>query len=108
MAAPLTAEQKAAGRIWRDGRQAALDALNADRPPGMTVLTVARVCRHACGSRGSRALVLREHYETSPDGLLAFIWRDGHCSSCGMTARSSGGRVVLAAERPPLAGAAVS
>lgn len=37
-------------------------------------------------------------------GFFAFIFKEGKCGGCGMTARSRAGRLVVAKDRPPLAG----
>ena len=33
-------------------------------------------------------------------GLFAWIWKEGRCSGCGLTARTKAGRFVIAADRP--------
>jgi len=38
-----------------------------------------------------------------PAGLFGFIFTRGRCGACGMTARSSSGRLVDPAQRPPAA-----
>jgi hypothetical protein len=43
--------------------------------------------------------------EAAPEGLLGWIWKQGRCSDCGLVLRSSAGRLVLAADRPPERGA---
>jgi hypothetical protein len=111
----LTADEKAAGRAFRDERLADLAAL----PPAARCSSFIREYRHSCPrSNGvSVAVRMKEHYELSPSvfignprsepgpgvflpaGLFAFIWLDGTCT-CGLTVRSSG-RIVLAAERGP-------
>lgn len=65
----LTGSEKQAGRHFKAGRQAVLDVLNAERPPGVTVLPLWRVVRHGCeaAGRSSVGIVLREHYEPSPE-----------------------------------------
>ena len=65
----LTPYQKQAGRIFRDERQAVLDALNAVRPPARYVLTQWRVVRHLCPDRdgASVGISLREVREDSPE-----------------------------------------
>lgn len=88
--------------------QERLDALNAEDPPTLWPPPVIGNMRHPCTSRanGQRrpnlALALHEVYWT--EGEHAFIFREGKCSRCGTLARSRTGRVVLAAERPPLHG----
>ena len=39
--------------------------------------------------------------EVIPAGRFGFIWTEGKCSVCGLTARSSAGRLVDPAIRPP-------
>jgi hypothetical protein len=100
---PLTKEQRAAGRAWREQCRAALSELNKTSPPDLPVLAVTRHTRHNCSARGglSKSFELREHYDLSPDGILAWIWKEGKCA-CGMTGRSVDGYIVDARTRPPL------
>ena len=132
---PLSDVEKQAGRAFRAGRQAALDALNEQDPPGMRVLLLWRVIRHGCpvgrAYRASTGIMLREHYEESPEywacycgalstwgthfphddcdggkvvspaGQFAFIWKEGKCSGCGLAVRSETGRFIVAADRLP-------
>jgi hypothetical protein len=86
-------------------------------------------CTAAGGA--SKGITLRENYEPSPeyrvcycgavapkgpdfphhdcdgskvvaaDGQFAFIWKEGRCSGCGLTVRTTAGRFVIAADRPP-------
>jgi hypothetical protein len=60
-------EQKA-GRIFRAGRQSALDDRNATVPPGGEADPLHRVDRHACPAQGgaSVGIELTEHREASP------------------------------------------
>jgi hypothetical protein len=99
----LTAEQKKAGRVFRDACQDELNALNAREPAGGTAHPLHRVERHPCKARGgaSAGLALREHYRAGADGLLCFIWKDGRCPDCGLVLRSAAGIIDLAARRPP-------
>lgn len=41
---------------------------------------------------------------TGDDGTFAFIYKEGICAYCKQIARSPAGFVVVAADRPPLAG----
>lgn len=98
---PLSKDEKAAGRAFRDARQAILDVLNAESPPGVRALVYWRVVRHECkAQRGaSVGITLREHYEESPEYWLCACGRistwappefpHGDCEG--------GARVVLAA-----------
>lgn len=117
---PLTSLEKAAGRAFRDGRQQALDDLNATRPPDLFALPVWHVVRHECPAAGgaSVGINLREVREDSPvwlDGLpgtgvsakviiaagrFAFIWKEGKCSGCGQAVRTKRGRFAVQADRP--------
>lgn len=120
----LSQVQKRAGREFRAARQAALDELNAEQPPGQLVLAVWRVVRHPCpdADGASTGIVMREHREASPEywvcycstveplvpyffphkdcdggkmvtaeGQFTFLWKEGHCSGCGLVLRSAGG-----------------
>ncbi len=66
---PLTAEEKAVGRAFRDACQAPLDARNEADPPGVLVLPLWRVVRHECPAAGgaSIGITLRETCERSPE-----------------------------------------
>lgn len=88
----LTAEQKAAGRSFRDAHQAALDKL----PPAARCSPYIREYRHDCASRGgvSWPLRLKEREVVSEDGPFAFCWVEGTCT-CGLTVRSPKGRFVV-------------
>jgi hypothetical protein len=65
----LTDLEKHAGRVFRDSRQAGLDALNASEPPGGDADPLLRVVRHPCAARGgaSIGIALRQHYQASPE-----------------------------------------
>jgi hypothetical protein len=99
----LTRAEKAIGRAWRAERLAALQALNAENPPGELVPPFGRHFRHNCAARQGRStsFELKERYDRCPDAPLGWIWKEGKCA-CGLTARSSDGYVVDARERPPL------
>ena len=111
--------------------QGHLDDLNTIYPPDYDPPWTSSVFRHPCaqsriakhtGRATSAALTLNERYVTlrevfshdSPDVApveldpvlddYAIIFREGTCGRCGQKARSSIGRVVLTAERPPLEG----
>jgi hypothetical protein len=64
----LSPVEKKAGRVFREARQAALDARNAADPPGGFALVYWRVPRHECKAAGgaSTGVTLRENYELSP------------------------------------------
>lgn len=99
----LTSDQKFSGRCFRDRWRehlAGLPPAHAACPPYLVWY------RHPCAERGSWALFLRQHYRTSPDGLFAFIYRQGTCSHCDFSVRSTG-RLVLAEGNPPEKGAKV-
>lgn len=110
----LTAQEKQAGRRFRDVEQALLDRRFETDPPTYTVNGLIAVYRHPCPARGgvSSMLELREIYLHSPPytdpevpaGRFGFIYREGSCRQCGHTALSRIGRIVDAGERPPLSG----
>ncbi len=57
--------------------------------------------------RVARHIVEGSHPEGSvivPEGRFAFLYREGTCRSCGLTARSESGRLIEAEERPPIHG----
>ena len=97
----LTAQQRAAGRVFRDRCQAELDNLNAAEPAGGPADPVLRVIRHPCPERdgASHGIVLREHYQAA--GPVCFIWKQGRCPECGLLLRSVRGIVDLTADRLP-------
>jgi hypothetical protein len=99
----LTPAQKAAGRRFRDQCAAELAALNASSPPDGSALAFWRVYRHDCpaAAGASVGIDLHEHYQLSPDRVLACLWKDGRCPDCGLVVRSGTVRVVIAADRPP-------
>jgi hypothetical protein len=111
---PLSPEEKAAGRAFRDEMQVALLRSHTADPPDHVVPNFIALYRHACPRRQGRstALELKERYIPSPPypdhgvpaGRFAFIYREGVCRGCGQTARSKAGRLTLAEERPPLHG----
>lgn len=102
--------------------QGLLDRVNAEDPPHHDVPPILANFRHPCtrarqsaklGGKGvSTAIDLKERYvllseadPTAPDGgEYALVYREGRCKRCGQVARSRTGRVVLTAERPPIAG----
>lgn len=106
------------------GLQAGLDALNAKDPTDFDPPTFLANPRHPCsghriakstGRPVSTAIDLKERYvvgweeDGSPvmevgDAKIAIIYREGKCLKCGYTARSSKGKIVKVAERPPLMG----
>jgi hypothetical protein len=115
---PLSPAERQAGRQYRGARQAALDALNEQDPPGMLALPFWRVVRHECRAAGgaSVGISLREVYEPSPEvrvepasggkfvspaGQFAWIWKKGVCSGCGLVVRTARGRCVVATDRGP-------
>jgi hypothetical protein len=128
----VTIAELRAARAFRFAQRGELSAKNAEHPPDLTVSVFVRQVRHACTARGGSVnLELREHYVTSPEwgildsvaveraqagvpapasgmtvvpaGRFGFIFTEGHCPACGMTARSSSGRLVDPQERPPAA-----
>lgn len=110
----LTAIEKQAGRLFRDQAQAKLSARCNTEPPTFTVPHFLAVYRHLCPRRQqvSTALELREQYELSPPypdldvpaGRFGFLYREGKCRFCGLTARSKAGRLVDGWQRPPIQG----
>jgi len=128
--AGLTPAELAAARLFRGQQRAALAKLDPpDITVSVFVRQYRHNCSAQNGK--SVALELREHYvrsplyrvcycsvvaEQGPDfphrdcdgsviaaeaGRFAFIWTEGRCNACGTTARSSRGRLVDSAERPP-------
>lgn len=102
----LTAEEKAAGRVFREAQQAALEALNVSDPTDYTPPNFLSIYRHNCAKRNgvSTALNLHEVYVLSEDGRFAWIFKEGRCGSCHQTARSKTGKVADAHERAPMEG----
>ena len=124
----LTEADLRAARAFRRFQRA---ALAASVPPGMTVSVFARQVRHPCAKLGGRSvnLEMHEHYVLSPQylvwktgaavpedwpeqadgpleadipaGRFGFIFTQGRCSACGMTARSGDSRLVDPRIRPP-------
>lgn len=90
--------------------QGRLDALNQEQPPNLNAPPYLANIRHPCTAHRTTArvskvsLALHEVYWTEEDGPHAFLFREGKCSRCGTVARSRLGRLVLAAERPPMYG----
>jgi hypothetical protein len=109
--------------------QAHLDGLNKQTPPDYDPPWTSAVFRHPCrksrvakhtGRPTSAAIPLTERYLTLREVVItdgdgedpasdfidqfAIIFREGVCGRCGQTARSSVGRIVATAERPPLEG----
>ena len=103
--------------------QEGLDALNAASPPDMDLPPYIGQARHGClkhrfsqdGTRPvSSPLEVREVYAygweagkpvVSDDGsTVALIYKEGRCRRCGFTGRSTTGREVEVAKRPPLTG----
>lgn len=99
----LTPEEKAAGREFEAACLADLAALNKARPPGMGALVVHTVVRHECPEKGGTSVgitlrtVLRLGNVTTADGRFAFMRKEGRCSGCGRTVRTTDGMFVLLA-----------
>lgn len=90
-----------------------LDQLNADKPAAHDVPFFLASYRHACEAARASAVAGKgvstnidcpERYLDSGDGIHAIIYREGECKKCHAVVRSSKGRVVLIAVRPPVAG----
>lgn len=96
---PLTAEEKAAGRAFRDARQAVLDARNAADPPGVFVLPLWRVVRHECpaANGASVGITLREHCEPSPAYLACYCGAVGAAGGYFPHDDCDGSKVISAA-----------
>ena len=103
----LTEADLRAARAFRRFQRAALAASD---PPGMTVSVFARQVRHPCAKLDGRSvnLELHEHYAYSPDHRFGFIFTQGRCGACGMTARSGDSRLVDPRIRPPAAHAVLT
>ena len=98
----MTGDDLLSALQFRGIQRRALAAANESTPPDITVSVFVRQYRHDCPVRGpSVALELREHYAYSPGKRYGFIWTEGRCGACNMTARSGTGRLVDAASRPP-------
>jgi hypothetical protein len=127
---PLTPDQKAALRVFRDASQALLNGLNLIDPPGMSAHVFHRVVRHECADAdgASVGITLREVREESPEfqmvygklypvqkqgiplgvpakvvaaaGEFAWLWKEGRCSGCGLAVRTAKGRYVVSADHP--------
>jgi hypothetical protein len=80
----LTPDEKQAGRLFRDVRQASLDQWNEADPPGLRALVYWRVVRHECPAArgGSIGITLREVYEASPE------MHQCYCGKVGMTGKN--------------------
>lgn len=104
----LNADARVA-RLLQDG----LDALNAQDPVELHPSPLLALLRHGCsearqakkiGRPVQEAIRLKEQYVLGPGEVEALIYRYGECTKCSVRARSLIGRVVLTAERPPIAG----
>lgn len=107
---PVTAPERAAGRLFK----AQMEEWLYNRPePDIWVPALIRHYRHICPKYRDGTGVsfdIAEVYLTSPpypefgvpEGRFAFIFHEGRCSRCGLTARSNQqNRVVGVPERPP-------
>lgn len=96
-------------QVFKDFQQR-LDDLNAEDPPDLNSPPYLSNIRHPCKQHRTAAriskvsLPLHEVYWTEEEGPHAFLFREGKCPRCGTVARSTTGRLVLAAERPPMHG----
>jgi hypothetical protein len=84
--------------VFRDARQAELDALNAARPPGEVALALWRVVRHACPDVGgaSIGISLRERYRLSPAYWVCYCGAVGEHGIDFPHWDCQGGKVVAA------------
>lgn len=106
----LSAAEKAAGRSFLDGHQAALDLEWKTDPDAAKAPPFLCEYRHDCPTKRGKTQSLRLHevyvtsppYEGVPAGFFAFIYQAGQCPDCKLRVRSGTGRLVLASERPPL------
>ena len=96
----MTTAELSAAKAFRDSQRAALERKGK---PDIIVSALIRHYRHDCVKQGGRSvnLELREHYTFSPDGRFGFIFTEGRCAACGMTARSGDSRLVDTSIRPP-------
>ncbi len=104
--ADLTPAEKEAGRAFLTERAAALAAR-----PAVDMLVppyIPHHMRHLCPKLGkSVSFELKEDYSESPGyegvpaGRFAWVYREGKCPDCGLSARDEG-RLVDARVRPPL------
>lgn len=99
----MTKAEKAAAKAFRDTQRAVLEEKNASDKPQIVVSVLVRHYRHECAARGGKScgLELREHYAFSPDRRFGFVFTEGRCPACGVTARSGAGRLVDPDIRPP-------
>lgn len=128
---PLTPDEKAHGRLFRDTAQAALTNRNRIDPPDYKPPNFLGLYRHNCTAQPNNrsvAIQLKEVYlfssapiapqaaedlmDTSvPEAgtvgwggqsdVFGFIIKEGVCKGCGKVARSPAGRLVDARGRPP-------
>lgn len=98
----LTPEQKAAGRLFRERACLDLEALWERDPADLTVPVVVHHYRHLCEAQDGKSVSLECREVYIADGLFAFVYKEGKCRPCGITARSRDWLFFLAADRPPL------
>ncbi len=98
----LTETELIAARAFRTAQRAVLQQKNAGEPPDIIVSVFIRHYRHDCAKQGGKSvsLELREHYVLSSDRRFGWIFTEGRCPGCGMTARSGTGRLVDPEQRP--------
>jgi hypothetical protein len=126
----LTPAELAAARAFRGAQRAALAALDADITADVHARFVRHDCARRGGKSYALELrehyafspaYLVEGSTVTPGedpdvlrgisrvaggefiepGRFGWVWTQGKCPACGMTARSSAGRLVDPAERPP-------
>lgn len=126
----MTEAEIAAARAFRTAQRAVLREKNASEPPGIIVSVFIHHYRHDCAKQDGKSvsLELREHYVLSPRYLVigdeavpagpstntyvpalaaevpgkrfGWIFTEGRCPACTMTARSGTGRLVDPETRP--------
>jgi hypothetical protein len=114
--AELSPEEKEAGRKFRERAVQLMELSFAEIGDAHVYPLYLNFVRHVCPKKKGRtwAVHLREYIVFSPEmavrgtvveeATFGYVWRAGSCS-CGFTARSDIGRVILAANRTPLRGA---
>jgi hypothetical protein len=99
---------------FEDELQEWLGQVNAQDPPDYDAPSLLGIYRHPCERArhpfASTAISLKERYVTpaeaqiADDTSVALVFREGVCKRCGKKARSSRGRMVDTATRPPITG----
>jgi hypothetical protein len=99
----LTSQQRATGRAWRALQEVNLHNLNQVLPPDMVLPPFVRHVRHLCAAANGKSVSFdfAEVYVRCLDVPIAYVYHEGQCSGCRLTARSEYGFIVETADRPP-------